>query len=388
MTAQSEAWDPFEAYDRDHGIGVGYVPTIPTDLPDDPEHDGSSYRPVCMAKVKAGDVAPPSVLFGIDDLALFYPGRTNMLMAESEAGKTWLALHAAKQVIDSGGRVLVLDYEDEGATFKARMLALGVSESVIDDESRVVYVRPDGPLQDHRNGKATLEGVDFGALLEERFDLAIIDGVTDAMQLEGFDPNSNAELAIWNRMVPKRLALQTGAATVMLDHYGKIVGDPRYAIGGQHKRGMITGASYGLEVTEPIGRGKSGGGRFIVGKDRPGYVRGRSTKIDRGMLVAAAYSVDHDELTGRVLVRVEPFMSAATHSDELAVDMALVKALHAALEQAGVALSGRGWKGSVRGKDDRKQGAMDWLIGKGYVLKERVGRSDLHRPNPSKPKDW
>lgn len=357
-------------------------------IPGDEQADTSSYQPVHMAEVRAGDVPPPTILVGLDGDALFYSGRTNMLMGESEAGKTWLALCAAKQVLDAGGRVLVLDYEDEAATFKSRMLALGVDEAVLDDDLRVVYVRPDEPLQDHRTGAYTTAGTDFLDLLEQSFDLVIIDGVTDAMQLEGFDPNNNAELAIWNRLVPKRIAIRTGAATVMLDHYGKIVGDPRYAIGGQHKRNMITGASYGLEVTEPIGRAKSGGGRLIIGKDRPGYVRGRATKIDRGLLVPAVYGVDHDEFSGRVSVRVEPFISAATHADELAVDMELVRLLYQGLEQASVPLSGRGWKGSVRGKDDRKQGAMDWLIGKGYVLKEREGRSDLHRPNPSKPKDW
>ena len=38
--------------------------------------------------------------------------------------------------------------------------------------------------------------------------------------------------------------------------------------------------------------------------------------------------------------------------------------------------------------DDRKQSAVYWLVGKGYVLHVKVGRAQRHSPNPAKPKDW
>ncbi len=343
----------------------------------------SSYRPISLADVEPGDVPPPTVLVASDGEALFYAGRTNMLMGESESGKTWLALHAAAQVLETGGRVLVIDYEDEAATFKSRMLAIGADEATINDPQRVTYIRPEDPLRG-RDDKHTSAGRDFDTICADTYDLAIIDGVTDAMVMEGFDPNSNAEVSEWNRLVPKAVAVRTGAATVMIDHYGKSVADPRYAIGAQHKRNMITGASYGLEVTEAIGRGKSGGGRLLVGKDRPGYVRGRAVKADKD-LVVAIYTVTPDPLTGGVVVAVSPPLGLLDRAAAPAIDMHLVGALHQGLIAAGVPLSGRGWKGTIGGRDEKKTAAMEWLIGRGHVLKTRVGRTDEHRPNPDLP---
>lgn len=356
---------------------------------DDPIDDRSSYLPVDLSRVDPKDVPPPTILESTDGAAHFYKGRTNMLMAESEAGKTWLAYHAGVQVLDAGGRLLVIDYEDEAATFKGRMLALGVLREVLDDPSRVVYVRPDEPLQDHRSGNPTRAGADLERLLGERFDLAIIDGVTDAMTMEGLDPVSNADISHWHRLVPKAVALRTGAAALMLDHYAKQTSDRRYALGGQHKRNMISGASYGLDVTEPIGRGKTGGGRVIVGKDRPGYVRGRATKVDKE-LVVSTYTVSHDETTGRVSVHVDPFLGGGQSDEDRDTgrNMDMVKRMHEALRAAGVSLSGRGWKGMVTGNDGSKAAAIDWLKGHGYVLVETAGRSHMHRPNPAKPADW
>ena len=386
-TIRIKAQTPADDWDWAGGTQTPHTSGDAGPAPPDGEPElTSTYQPITLADIDPGDVPPPTILIALDGDALFYAGRTNMLMGESESGKTWLALYAARQVIETGGRVLVLDYEDEAATFKGRMLALGVAETAINNPAQVTYIRPEEPLR-AKDGRHTRAGVHFDLACAEQYDLAIVDGVTDAMVMEGFDPINNAEISEWNQLVPKAIALRTGAATVMLDHYGKSVSDRRYAIGGQHKRSMITGASYGLEVTEPIGRGKSGGGRLIVGKDRPGYVRGRATKVDKD-LVAASYSVAHDPTTGRVLVAVEPVLTLIDRASEMAIDMGLVRALHASLIEAGVPLSGRAWKESVNGKDGRKQAAMEWLVGRGFVLKSKHGRADTHIPNPAKPRDW
>ncbi len=365
FTVFSSTPSEFECYD-----GVGLTPTYDRlDVIAAYDHGGD---PVAAARALTGRTEPT----GDDWDDLIGPS----LRAGSGSGAD------NRSGPDAGGRVLLIDYEDEAATFKSRMLTLGVDVAVINDPQRVTYIRPEDPLRG-RDDKHTNAGRDFDAICADTYDLAIIDGVTDAMVMEGFDPKSNAEVSEWNRLVPKAVAARTGAATVMIDHYGKGVADRRYAIGAQHKRNMITGASYGLEVTEAIGRGKPGGGRLIVGKDRPGYVRGWSVKADKD-LIAAVYTVTPDPLTGRVVVTVEPPFGLLDRAAAPVIDMRLAGALHQALIVAGVPMSGNGWKETVGGRDGKKVAAMEWLTGKGHVLKTKVGQTNWHTPNPDLPLTW
>jgi hypothetical protein len=67
-------------------------------------------------------------------------------------------------------------------------------------------VRPGEPLRSRRDhDKATAAEADFLALLADSpWDLAMCDGVTDALAVEGFDILDNADFATWARLVPKR----------------------------------------------------------------------------------------------------------------------------------------------------------------------------------------
>ena len=164
---------------------------------------------------------------------------------------------------------------DDARGVVSRMLAMMTTRDVI--AARFVYVRPEEPLRS-RDGRWTMGGVDFENVLASRpWALIVIDGVTEAMVTEGLDLNSNADVATWSRLLPKRCA-NTGAAVVMLDHVPKASDNRgRYAIGGQHKLAGLTGCQYVFETERPFSRATSetitGVIRISVTKDRPGHVR-------------------------------------------------------------------------------------------------------------------
>jgi len=134
--------------------------------------------------------------------------------------------------------------------------------------NQFIYVRPE------LNPYALTETEAFRALLGRRPALVILDGVTDALVQFGASSKDNDEITKWHRYVPRTIADRTKAAVVLIDHVikdGEARG--RFAIGGQAKLATIDGASYAVEIKEPIGKGMRGLIILRVGKDRPGTIR-------------------------------------------------------------------------------------------------------------------
>lgn len=214
------------------------------------------------------DALQPQYLRRTDGQPLLYPGLTHSLAGDSGSGKTWLAYWEVVQVLRRGdGDVLVLDYEGASArSFKQRMQALGWRESL----KRVTYY----------NKPAGLDWPELDQLLTRPYAYAVIDGVNAALQLSGLPgdslSNSNDAITRWHNALPGRIAEETGAAVLMIDHVTKSrEGRNGFAIGGQAKRAALTGAAYGVTPVEPFGVGRSGGFNVVVnGKDREGVVLG------------------------------------------------------------------------------------------------------------------
>lgn len=78
-------------------------------------------------------------------------------------------------------------------------------------------------------------------MLARPYDLAVIDGVTEAFAVFGVSSVDNDEVTTWGRQVPRKIAQRTGAAVVVVDHVTK--GRGRFAIGAQAKMSYLTGAS-------------------------------------------------------------------------------------------------------------------------------------------------
>ena len=347
-----------------------------TDVFDDILHGGtpdaerSSWEPVDLTDALTGiDVPGPTMLARTDGVRLVYAGRTHQFAGESESCKTWAALLCVAQVLGQGGRVLWVDFEDDDRGIVSRLLSLSVPKYAI--ATMFTYVRPDEPLC-NRHGVATAGNVAFGAVLEDDYDLAVVDGVTEAMTTEGLDLMSNADIATWSRRVPKRIATETGAAVIVIDHVTKSTeGRGRFAIGGQHKLAGLTGAAYTFDVLKRLSRAVggepvSGSVKSTVTKDRPGHVRGNAKGDTIGVLELTSYP------DGGLTVNIVPAGEASTVPDiELLTRIGHLLATYDGASKSRI-------ENDVDGKTDRIRVALGWMVDNGWVRVEKVGASHRH----------
>jgi hypothetical protein len=217
-----------------------------------------------MDDVLSGNIKQqqPTILVRADGQALFYAGKMHVLQAEPSSGKSWIALFSALEVLNMGGAVVYLDYEDQVSSLTGRLLALGGDPAAI--KERFQYVRPSGSM-------GTQEKAELSALLQRlNPDLIILDGVAEAISRDGFDEDRNPDVVKWVNQYPRWLAA-TGATVVMIDHISKDKEKAgRYARGAGHKLSAVDGASYQVKIIHSFSRHRSGSVKLVVAKDRPG----------------------------------------------------------------------------------------------------------------------
>jgi 5S rRNA maturation endonuclease (ribonuclease M5) len=337
---------------------------------DDDESAPTSWAPVDLTDALAGrDLPAPELLCRTDGRHLLYRGRVHWFQGESEACKSWLLLLAAAQVLADGGRVLWLDFEDSDRGVVSRLLALSVPPDSIKD--RFTYIRPDEPLRT-RNG-FTKAKLDLESVLEQPYDLAVIDGVTEALTSEGLSLLDNADIALWLRLLPKRIADRTGAATSCIDHLPKDrENQGRFAIGAQHKLAGVTGAAYRLEVRRRLRRSNldpvEGEIIITVVKDRPGWVRSHSGENDSvGTMTVTSYP------DGGVSISI----AASTNSPT--PDLRLCRRIveHLTIYEGS---SGRQIEAAVEGNATAIRKATQWMAedDRGWLRVEHIGQSHRH----------
>ncbi len=230
-------------------------------------HVPSSWDPVDLGPILRGEAPDevPTMWRRTDGVALLYPGKIHAINAESESGKTWMALSVCAEVMLEGEQVFFIDFEDSPASVVGRLVDLGVPADVV--EICFHYIRPDDPLTPELSEALVASVMAVGA------SLAVVDGVTEAMVLHGFSIKDNDDAARFIALLLRPLQ-RTGATVLVLDHVTKSKEDRgRFAIGAQHKLAGIDGAVYTAKVIDPYGRGRTGTSRLEVAKDRPGHVR-------------------------------------------------------------------------------------------------------------------
>lgn len=323
-----------------------------------------SWRPVDLSDVLDGSWRPPEPTIGrrSDGAGLLYPGRTHSLSAESEAGKTWLALGVAATELAAGHAVVYLDFEDDAGGVVGRLLTIGVDPAAI--RARFAYVRPDSPLPMFGNRSALWE-----VLGDLSPSLVILDGVTEAMSLHGLELKDNSDVARFGHMLPSALAA-AGPAVLSLDH---VVKDRdargRYAIGGAHKLNMITGCAYTLDNRQPFAVGRTGRSALMVVKDRPAGVRRFAVPSRAGAGQWFADLVLVSETEARGYLRLEPPPKAGAEGAEAVRDpraVALMQKIVAVLAKHGP-LSQRKIVAAVGGRRQTAIDALDLLILDGLV---------------------
>jgi hypothetical protein len=329
----------------------------------------SSWRPIPL-EGPVEDDAPPSLL-AIEGTArhLLYPGSTNSIFGESESGKSLLAIVAAREVIERGGRVLWLDYEDTRRRFTSRLDSMSVPRELW---SSIDYVNPVEALWSKRTNASTGAHADFVELLARgRYEFAVVDTMTGAMSVEGLDPNIGTEVEAIQRELMGRIVKDTGAAVLVLDHVTKSSdGRGRYAIGSERKLSGITGAAYAIEVTKPWSRALGGApihgtALLKITKDRPGYVRGEGSTLS----TVASIEVTADPDGGLRLRVVDPRDTVPCPPLDL-----VTKIVEALRRFPGMSKSALEAEVDVKAATVRV--ARDWLIDQGAIVVESRGNGN------------
>lgn len=322
----------------------------------------STWKPVDVPLILAGDLTPPqpTILERAEDHnALLYPGRVHTFQGESESLKSWIALLACAQQIEAGRPVLYLDFEDTAESILGRLLSMSVPKGELG--GLFTYIRPG-------------EGLDVGAahqlerlITQRRYTLAVVDGVTEAMSLDGLDLLDNKDVATWLARLPRRIA-DLGPAVVMIDHVTKSKDSrDRYAIGAQHKLAGIDGAAFSIDPIHPLAHlaenavePVTGVSRITITKDRPGAVRGFAAGNRHvGELHITAYP--DRGITARIVPAVE-LPEGGFRPTHL---MEKISQILTGVPEPG--LSKRAIRGGVKGKSEAKDLALELLVAEGYV---------------------
>lgn len=179
----------------------------------------SSYRPWDSERVltllREGIHVPvPSIFRRDDGAALIYPGRTHTFYGQPESCKTWVALVMIAQEIRAGNAALFFDYEDEIGIACERLLQLGLSNEEI--AAGFLYAPPDETW--NRSAHLILDYVIAGST--RPITVAVIDSMTEALSLEGLDPDRGVEVTAFYKRLPLMLT-GAGIAVVTIDHVVK-----------------------------------------------------------------------------------------------------------------------------------------------------------------------
>jgi hypothetical protein len=348
----------------------GDTEPAPADGADRPR---TSWFPRDLAPILSGEQteAPPAFLRRADGACAFYAGRVNGLIAASESGKTWVALHAVAQALGDGHAVLYLDFEDAAPGIIARLRALGCDATLLE---RFHYADPDAGLD-------VLAREDVADTLRMTSPaLIVVDGVNAAMTLMGLDLNSNTDATAFAQRLLKPLS-NSGAAVVYVDHLPKNNsrddGERKAAggIGAQAKRAMTTGCALRVDVVRQPAPGQLGKLALIVDKDRAGLVRGVSSA--RGL--AGTFVLDATGPDGRIFTRFEAPTVARDENGAPAPfrPTLLMQRVSDLLQTVGGALSTAAIEDGVKGKAETVRDALRVLVAEGYVRQAKGPRGAL-----------
>lgn len=298
------------------GLGVEDLVLLDLDATsgDDCEEELASWRPVDLSAALRGDkVKPaPGILQRSDGRHLFYEGQINYLHGADGVGKSYVGLFAAVDVVNDGGHVVWLDWEDpDETTIVARLLDLGVKPDTI--QERFHYHHPE------HEAVPTAVAMVCDLIRNHEARLVVVDSIGEALGVDGVNEDKDNEVTPWFRWILRPLAA-TGAAVLPIDHGIKPGDNPLHPSGSKRKRAMVTGSAFLVDATRPLSQEYAGGQlKLTCAKDRHGnYTRGKTAAVidvtiydDGGWTyhvhppeVAVSDPAANDKALARAMVRV------------------------------------------------------------------------------------
>jgi hypothetical protein len=348
--------------------------TGPNPLPEPEPTDRTSWWPrhPDHALDPDTDEPGPTILQRDDGQNLFYPGRINGLIAPSESGKTWIALHAVAQAVQQGLNATILDFEDTHRGVTARLQALGLTDQQIRDH--VAYIGPDEPLSLlYPTGRDLTEHLNTWNPA-----VIILDGVNAAMGIHGLDLISNKDATLFAQHVLRPLT-STGACVIYVDHTPKDKDSTSAGgIGAQAKRAMTTGCAIRVHVNKQFGKGQNGTLTLNVDKDRQGDVRGASKPSgEGGHWAGTAQLTSHPDGTVTIVVQ-SPDTREAKRAEAPAFKPTVYMTRVSEYIEANPGQGHNLIVGAVRGDTHRIKDALRHLTDEGWVKVEKEGQKSRY----------
>ena len=338
---------------------LSLVPNLDADHVEE-VRERSSWYPRPLDLNGEVEIPAPEFLSRNDGHRLFYRGKINALLGESESGKTWVALLAVKQALELDQQVIYLDFEDSGKGILARLRSLAITEARF---AHFTYANPDQNL-------ALEERMDLlDGLRELKPELIIVDGVNAAMTLLNLELTSNRDATFFSQQLLKPLA-SSGACVITIDHVPKSKDNRgNYAIGAQAKRADINGCAIAVEVTLPFGKGMNGELALKVTKDRPGAVRENSKEAKFAGTVSLRSSAE-----GNVVMVIE----APQMAGDKTRPTHLMEKVSKLLEAAPMPLSKNAVIKETAGRREWVLIAIQNLVDEKYIAIENGSRNSLN----------
>lgn len=337
-----------------------------SDASTDEDEQPASWARIDLTPFLDGTYEPPvpTMFQRADGVCLLYPGRTHSFHGESESGKSLVLQLEAVRILAEGGQVLYIDFEDEPDSVIGRLLDFGATREqiTIGFDYRQPSVNPNSTY-DELNA--------WTDMLNQHYDLCVIDGVTDSLSIFGFGSNENDDVAKWARLLPRNIARRTGAAVVVIDHVAKSNETRgRFAVGGQAKMNTLTGAGFTVEINKPLGKDMRGVVVLRVAKDRGGYLRSRSGPMranDRTQEVCRVVVDSTGDISTWTIETPEGLQLTAGGAVAPFRMTGFMERISKVLEAADDPLTLRALKELVGGNKDRFAAGLRSLIDEGYV---------------------
>lgn len=251
----AEARKKVESAYRRYEPGVGSF-SEPTEAPK--HENGLAGRALLGDIMRKGITEPQWVIEDVVPEAAVI-----VLYGEPGCGKTILDLswHA---VLAAAGRPSVFIDEESGDAMMARRLAFMQAVPEVIDQHMHYYPFPGITLAD--------ADALVAYCIDVRPALVTFDSLADMLSVSNLDENSASDVVKWMVGVAVRIAKESGAAVVLIDHNSKDVTNVRYSRGSGAKKAKADGAWY-VEKTADFDEKTVGKVTLSRQKNRVGYLR-------------------------------------------------------------------------------------------------------------------
>lgn len=211
------------------------------------------------------DPPEPEVLKRNDGRGIFYRDQLNIVFGEAETGKTLIAMAALKEVLEAGGKAVVLDLDHNSMRgIVTKLLDIGTSPDLLRDPARFLYAEPEDKPE-------LWQMVQY--LKAWRPDLAVVDSVGELMPMMGLNSNNPDDFTLAHTGALKPLVM-TGACVIGIDHLAKGEQSRKQGpIGTTAKRRAVGGVMLRVTVDQQFTPGLGGSAYINIFKDRHGGLR-------------------------------------------------------------------------------------------------------------------